>query len=130
LLLREFYRVRKGAGCPLCDSASIGIGEQEVLQKFPGIVPAHLGDHFTGDRLPGEHVCQVGDGSTGITGAHGTAIEHGVGQRHGVRSFDLKEFYRQPPAESVRGVPPVRVSPDDGVPLQIGYSARLFILGN
>jgi len=48
----------------------------------------------------------------------------------GVRSFGSSLSYRQPPAVLAEGVPPVRLSPDDGGAIGIGYSARLLIGGD
>ena len=45
-------------------------------------------------------------------------------------SFGSFKFYRQPPTVLAEGVPPVRLSPDDGGAIGIGYSARLLIGGD
>jgi len=47
-----------------------------------------------------------------------------------VRSFGSSLSYRQPPAGLAEGVPAVRLSPDDGSAIGIGYSARLLIGGD
>jgi len=55
--------------------------------------------HGGGDGVKVAAVVAVGDPLKGAGGEAGSG-----GEAHRVRSFDLKEFYRQPPTESAGGV--------------------------
>jgi len=80
VIIVEQFRV--GAQDP-CASASIGIEGDEVLQELPCLIAAHLGDHLTGDGLPGEIICQIIDGAPCLRGGEFGGGDLSVGHRCG-----------------------------------------------